>query len=310
MAGFRELLAVEWDDHAVEVFRRNFPHIPVHHGDIADLDPALLGLRPGELDVLDGSPPCQGFSTSGKRQIDDPRNQLFRQFVRLLTAWQPKVFVMENVSGMVKGKMRSLFNEILTELRSAPPGYKVTARLVDASYLGVPQMRKRMIFVGVRSDLALDPVHPLPVTRPVTVFQALEGLDDPGIFEEPTGRGATLARIVAPGMSGATSLQHRGSSTTSFFSCLRLSWNRPANTITKEVRPSLGAGFLHPDENRFMGTRELARLQSFPDEFDWGDGNYRQIHARIGNSVAPLMMRAVASTIRDEILARIGAPVG
>ena len=108
MAGFRELLAVEWNDNAVETFNLNFLNVPVYHGDIAKLSVSrcldLAGLDgPGELDLLDGSPPCQGFSTAGKRQIDDPRNSLFREFVRLLRGSRPRVIVMENVSGLVKG---------------------------------------------------------------------------------------------------------------------------------------------------------------------------------------------------------------
>ena len=88
MAGYRELLAVEWDDHAVETFKLNFPDVPVWHGDIAKLSVEeclkITGLQLGELDVLDGSPPCQGFSTAGKRRMDDGRNTLFREYVRLL----------------------------------------------------------------------------------------------------------------------------------------------------------------------------------------------------------------------------------
>jgi len=155
MAGYRELLAVEWDDHAVETFRLNFPEVPVFHGDIAKLSVEeclkLSGLKPGGLDVLDGSPPCQGFSTAGKRRMDDGRNQLFREYVRLLRGIQPKVLVMENVSGMVKGKMKLIFAEILRELKES--GYHVSGRLMNAMYYGVPQSRQRMIFIGVRSDL-------------------------------------------------------------------------------------------------------------------------------------------------------------
>ena len=108
MAGFRELLANEWDDNAVQTFKLNFPDVPVIQGDIAKLTVEevlnIIGLKPGELDVFDGSPPCQGFSTAGKRVMDDPRNGLYKEYVRLLRGLQPKVFVMENVSGMVKGK--------------------------------------------------------------------------------------------------------------------------------------------------------------------------------------------------------------
>jgi len=155
MAGYRELLAVEWDDHAVATFRLNFPDVPVYHGDIAKLSVEeclrLAGIGPGELDVLDGSPPCQGFSTAGKRRMDDGRNTLFREYVRLLRGLRPKVLIMENVSGMVKGKMKLIFAEILKELKES--GYHVSARLMNAMYYGVPQSRQRMIFVGVREDI-------------------------------------------------------------------------------------------------------------------------------------------------------------
>jgi DNA (cytosine-5)-methyltransferase 1 len=155
MAGYRELLAVEWDDHAVETFKLNFSDVPVWHGDIAKLSVdeclKITGLKPGELDVLDGSPPCQGFSTAGKRKMDDGRNQLFREYVRLLQGLKPKVFVMENVSGMVKGKMKLIFADILRELRAS--GYHVSARLMNAMYFGVPQSRQRIIIIGVREDL-------------------------------------------------------------------------------------------------------------------------------------------------------------
>ena len=126
MAGYRELLAVEWDDNAVATFRLNFPGVPVHHGDIARLSVAdclrLAAIAPGELDVLDGSPPCQGFSTAGKRDLHDPRNDLFREYVRLLRGLRPRALVMENVSGMVKGRMKLVFADILRELKGS--GYR------------------------------------------------------------------------------------------------------------------------------------------------------------------------------------------
>lgn len=158
MAGYRELLAVEWDDNAVDTLRTNFPHLDVYHGDIAKLsvDDVLTrtGLAVGRLDVLDGSPPCQGFSTAGKRDMGDERNQLFREYVRLLRGLRPRVFVMENVSGMVNGKMKLIFAEILRELKFS--GYVVSARLLNAKHYGVPQSRERMIFVGVRDDLSAE----------------------------------------------------------------------------------------------------------------------------------------------------------
>ena len=140
---------------ARDTFKLNFPEVPVWHGDIAKLSIEeclrITGLQPGELDVLDGSPPCQGFSTAGKRKMDDGRNQLFREYVRLLRGLEPKVFVMENVRGMVLGRMKLIFAEIMRELKAS--GYKVSARLMNAMYFGVPQSRQRMIFIGIREDL-------------------------------------------------------------------------------------------------------------------------------------------------------------
>jgi site-specific DNA-cytosine methylase len=152
MAGYRELLAVEWDDNAVETFKLNFLDVPVYHGDIVKLSVEecmrLAGVEEGDLDLLDGSPPCQSFSSAGKRDMNDPRGQLFREFVRLLRGLKPKVFVMENVPGLVKGKMKLVFAEIMRELKAS--GYQVRCKKLNAMYFYVPQSRERLIFIGVR----------------------------------------------------------------------------------------------------------------------------------------------------------------
>jgi DNA (cytosine-5)-methyltransferase 1 len=292
MVGFRELLAAEWEGNAVEVFRRNFPEVQVYPGDIGKLRPSILGIPAGTLDVLDGSPPCQGFSTSGRRNLDDPRNDLFREFVRLLDAWQPRVFVMENVSGMVRGDMRAIFATALDALRAAGPGYRVAVRLVDASRLGVPQARQRLIFIGTRNGLGVAPRHPKPHRYVPTVRDAWYDLDSPGEYPPLSRKFAVLAPLIPPGRNGNEALRRAGRAS-GFWDKWRLRWDRPANTITKT-----GPNLLHPNEHRALGIRELSRLQSFPDEFDWGRSSYTEIHARIGNSVPPMMMRAIATAVR------------
>ena len=129
-----------------------------------------IGIKKGELDLFDGSPPCQAFSTAGKRAkgwgkaktyehgAKQCNERLFDEYVRLLRGLMPKTFVAENVSGLVKGVAKGMFLEILAALKAS--GYRVTCRVLDAQWLGVPQMRQRTIFVGVREDLGLDPVHP------------------------------------------------------------------------------------------------------------------------------------------------------
>lgn len=292
MAGYRELLAVEWDNNAVETFRLNFPDVPVYHGDIAALTVdevlQLTGLQPGELDVLDGSPPCQGFSTAGKRILDDPRNGLFREYVRLLRGLQPKVFVMENVSGMVKGKMKLVFAEIMRELKAS--GYRVSARLLNAMYFGVPQSRQRMIFVGVREDLGKEPSHPQAWSVPVTVRNAWQELAQtegdlaPALLKDNW----QMTRV----LEGKERYKH--------FGLVRVEWNQCSNTIQKDAGNTT-TGMIHPSDNRRMTAPEIKRLASFPDVFQM-IGAFKEQWARIGNSVPPLFMRAIAEHIRKELL--------
>lgn len=299
MAGFRELLAVEWEQNAVDTFRLNFPHVPVYHGDIAKLSVEeclrLAGLKPGELTVFDGSPPCQGFSTSGKREIGDARNQLFREYCRLLQGLQPRAFVMENVSGMVKGDFKLVFAEILRTLKAC--GYRVKARLLNAMFFGVPQSRERMIFVGVRDDIGREPSHPSGWSEPITPRTAFVDAD--------TSDGKSLApwllKAAAEMDAGNYShehvarafIKHKGTPGSSVGTKL-LSLDRPSCTIIKQ---EIGVcGIIHPNRTRYLSTGELRRIGSFPDAFHFTDR--KRAVERIGNSVPPLLMRSIAAHVR------------
>lgn len=187
MAGFRIGWASEFIPAAQDTYRANAaPYTILDTRDIREVTPeeilAALGLAVGELDLWDGSPPCSDFSTAGKgsagwgrvkaysdthQRVDD----LFFEYARLLKGLQPRTFVAENVSGLVKGKAKGYFKLILAELKAA--GYRVEARLLNASRLGVPQARQRMIFIGVREDLGLSPAYPRPLPYVYTVRDAL-----------------------------------------------------------------------------------------------------------------------------------------
>jgi DNA (cytosine-5)-methyltransferase 1 len=312
MAGFRELLAVEWDDNAVETFKLNFPDISVYHGDIAKLSVEEVlqttELQPGELDILDGSPPCQGFSTAGKRVFEDDRNQLFREYVRLLRGLKPKVFVMENVSGMIKGKMKLIFAEILRELKAS--GYKVSARLLNAMYFNVPQSRQRLIFIGVREDLRIEPSHPKGENIPLTVKEALEYIKNEKWELDWTNHiqdSVIYPRIIK--MKQGDSYD-KYSPNGSGFTLQRISFNKPCPTIQKTVNHSASSdGLLHYSENRKLTISEVKRLCSFPDEFKF-IGDFINQWARLGNAVMPLFMRSIANHIKNEILSKVDATGG
>lgn len=292
MAGYRELLAVEWDANAVATFRLNLPEVPVHQGDIAKLPVEdclrLAGLVPGELDVLDGSPPCQGFSTAGRRVLDDPRNELFREFVRLLRGLRPRAFVLENVPGLVRGKMRLVFADMLRELRAS--GYLVSARVLDAAYFRVPQHRRRLIVIGVRDDLGILPTHPRAATGPTSYEAAVADLSGTAQCGPPP----------TPLREQRWRATRRGDAHPERFSLLRLAWDRPAPTV---LGVSGSGGHMHPDEPRLLNVAELRRVASFPDQFEFA-GDWTSAVSRIGNSVPPLFMRAIAEHVARQLLPR------
>lgn len=290
MAGYRELLAVEWDQNAVDTFRLNFPDVPVWHGDIAKLsvDECLerAGIVPGELDVFDGSPPCQGFSTAGKREMADPRNQLFWEYVRLLRGLQPRVFVMENVSGMVKGKMKLIFADILRELKAS--GYVVSARLMNAMYFNVPQSRQRMIFIGVREDLCVGASHPRGADRPF----------GPNIEHDvPADLFLTSAQFA---QIDAHRKRHeaRGNG----FGWQLVTPDKPSAAIVKNMEIGgantrlvrVGA------QHRYLSNNEIKQIGSYPYQFQFLERE--SMIERIGNSVPLLFMRSIAAHIRVQIL--------
>lgn len=245
---------------------------------------------------------CQGFSTSGRRAFTDTRNTLFTEFVRLLRGLQPKVFVMENVSGLVKGKMKLIFAEMLRELKAS--GYQVSARLLNAAHYGVPQSRQRLIVIGVRNDLNISPTHPVGCYAPVSVRQALAGCA-PSEIIPVAGKNLRMIARLKPAASGS---ERNRAAVRVFgkvrnFNFIRLKWSRPSPTIPKTMRISetFGAGLVMPDDNRYVSIAELKRLGSFPDEFKFV-GSFEQKWARIGNSVPPLLMRVIAQHIREKVL--------
>jgi DNA (cytosine-5)-methyltransferase 1 len=188
LAGFEVRAAVELAEVPRRSYRENFGWEPLGL-DVREMTAATLldaaGVGVGELDLLDGSPPCTPFSTVGKRQrgwrvevehagkrqrVDD----LFLEFARLVDGVRPRALVAENVTGLAHGTARGYFRMVLGALRSC--GYRVAARVLDAQWLGVPQRRQRVFVVGVRDDLGVEPPFPVPLGYRYSVRGALPGL--------------------------------------------------------------------------------------------------------------------------------------
>lgn len=304
LAGGKVLMAVENDKNAANTYRLNFPDTDLYFGDIAVLTVdevfSRTGLRPGELDVFDGSPPCQGFSSAGKRQMSDKRNVLFEQYVRLLKGLQPKVFVMENVPGLITGNMKFIFAQIVKDLKSA--GYRVKAKVLNAKNYQVAQSRERLIFIGIREDLQLDPVFPVGSTNIISCKEALIGVKiDEAEREYLLKVGAENKSyqywdVIPIGQSLAKVLQRNYG-----YSLVRLDPNKPCYTITKSQANIKMYGMRHWSEKRAFAVAEFKRFASYPDSFQFS-GKYSDAVARIGNSVPPNLMKAIASTVYDSIL--------
>ncbi len=271
-AGGKIRLAVDNNADAVATYRANFPGTPVCHGDITNLSVEeccrLAQVRPGELDVCDASPPCQGFSTLGNRDFADRRNQLFMECVRILCGLRPKVFLIENVSGMVKGDMKLLFVEYLRDMKAA--GYRVRARLLDAKYFNVAQSRKRIIFVGIRNDLGIEPTHPRAQSSPLSVREALKLAGEGGIRSDNQYHKKDPWR----------------------------SLDLPCRAITRHPPILLLDG-----HQRRLTVDECAVISGFPKNWQWGRSAYQMI----ANSVPPPLMRAIAEHVRDNVLAVMDA---
>lgn len=306
MAGYKILLANEFVESAIKTYALNkSPTTILDSSDIRVLDAENIlnqaKLKVGELDILDGSPPCNTFSLMGKRDKSWGKVQsyhsktqicddLFFEYSRILKALQPKVFVAENVPGMVMGRSKGYFIIILKSLKDA--GYRVTVRELDSSKLGVPQVRKRIIFIGVRNDLELEPMFPTPLKYGYVLRDVLNNLN-PKILKEDwldsSRHKKTYNKIV-----NLSQGQH-----STFHSTKRAHYEKPVCTINGGAGSH--GGVYHPTENRKFTIPELKRICSFPDDYEFV-GSKAEQGARLGLAVPPVMMFHIASTIKKYIL--------
>jgi DNA (cytosine-5)-methyltransferase 1 len=380
-AGFDVVAAVEYDAVHAAVHHFNFPLTEVVCRDAAKLSAEELleaadagreahghvGRWSGEIDLIAGGPPCQGFSLMGKRLIDDPRNQLVFHFFRLVAAIRPKFFVMENVPGMRIGGHKSILEQLIHEFEAEDIGYRVVrpVQVLDAAAFGVPQARSRVILFGARDDQELPDYPAAPFRsrrdkRPSDlpygpcVADAISDLPDldefaellrtdevllpaalwrqnekgaslyarrlRGVEDDPTDR--SHPREWSPRLlTSSMRTKHTQVSIDRFAATksgavepisrfLRLDPNGISNTLRAGTGSERGAYTsprpIHPSLPRVISVREAARLHSFPDWFRFHRTKWHGFR-QIGNAVAPLVGRAVGTSITDAL--RVDPPV-
>ena len=307
-AGYRVLAAVEIDQKACETYRANHREVKLLVGDIRQVSAAKLlrstGLKKGELDLLAGCPPCQGFSTlrarNGQAAAADPRNDLVDEFARLAIALRPKMIMMENVPALARYEKFINFVE-----RLSASGYRVITKVLDVSDFGVPQRRKRLILSASRVG---QPRLAAEATVRTTVREAIGGLPPAGrsgdaLHDIPTKhRSARVqAMIEAIPKNGGSrhslpdSMKLACHGRTSGFNDVygRMSWEDVSPTITSGCsNPSKGR-FIHPHENRPITLREAAILQGFPVDYHFVVSHGKEaIALMIGNALPPKFITA------------------
>lgn len=320
MSGFRVLWASEFVPAAQESYRANMRKgtildcrdvKKVHAAEIL----SAAGLKSGELDCLTGSPPCQGFSRAGLREEGwgkghkyahgavQNNEELFSEYIRVRNGLMPRTFMAENVGGLVRGKAKGFFLEILAELKQ---GYRVEVRVLDAQWLGVPQRRQRVIFVGVRNDLGLDPAFPCPLPYRYSVRDALPWLDGGGprnhfLVEKETD----ISRFA---IGAEYDRLNPGQQSDRYFNLFRASASEPSPTVLSSSGfYESAAAVMHPTEKRRFSIAELKRICGAPDDVVL-TGSFANQWERLGNSVPPVMAMWMATALRDRVLLPARAP--
>ena len=320
-AGFNIVLGIDNDAKALETFVLNHKNSKSICGDITQINyeeqiKPLLGGK--QIDIIIGGPPCQGMSLSGPRRFDDPRNKLYLSYIRLVQEIQPKAFVIENVPGLVGlfgGQIKDSILEKFTEM-----GYRIEYKILCSADYGVPQNRKRVIFVGtkigefkypecspnvVTCNMALSDLPSLEdelgdeildyALPPQNAYQQLMRKDSTKVLNHVAAKHSekvkNIISLVPDGGNYKDLPEEYRNSRNFHVAWTRFASNKPAPTIDTGHRHHF-----HYKYNRVPTVRECARLQSFPDDFKFL-GNKTQQFRQVGNAVPPLMAKAIAEQV-------------
>ena len=340
LAGGKILAINEFVEEAQNTYRENYPNTTIVPGDIKELTGTYLmeqaGVKVSELDILDGSPPCSAFSMAGSishgggnthadafnktKQYSDIKGvenveDLFFEFLRVAKDIKPKVIIGENVEGLTMGEAKEYFHKIQNTFEEI--GYLIVANVLDASYFGVPQSRKRCFFIGVREDVAekvginfmtMYQLYPDKNDVRTTLGEAIndvvnedkEELDyliDKISPEKAVGK--TLMKMPKDPDKVLTGMDYHEKG--HHFNLKRSSLRKPCPTITAMGNLAGVAGTCHPLEDRKFTIKELKRIMSLPEDFKL-TGQHKQQSERIGRMVPPLMMKALAESVYNKVL--------
>lgn len=306
-AGFENVFSVDIEPAFCETYKTNFPSHMIINKDISEIDNefinhALLVKKIESVDVVIGGPPCQGFSMAGnigRKFLDDKRNYLFKEFARIVGIIQPRFFVMENVARLYTHDKGKTIKEILKAFEDL--GYTVKCSILNAVDYGVPQLRKRVFIIGSKENLAIKfPKRNIEknktVKESIAHFPKLNSGESSNIpnHEAMNHTKSMLDKmkyIVDGGNRNQipTNLRPKSGDVRKY---IRYKSNEPSVCITGDMRK-----VFHYSQNRALTVRELAAIQSFPDNFIFKGSRISQ-QQQVGNSVPPLMAEAIADALK------------
>jgi DNA (cytosine-5)-methyltransferase 1 len=303
-AGFITIFANDFDKDACETYSKNIDNNIICKS-ITDIsnNEIIEKIKDKEVDVVIGGPPCQGFSLAGnigRKFADDPRNHLFNEFLRVVQVTNPKVFVMENVARLYSHNYGKTRQEIIDKFSQI--GYHVKCFVVNAADFGVPQNRRRIIIIGSKKDLTIKLTTPKHNTK--TVFDAIGDLPVLENGQECKSVPNHTAMKHTEQMLKKMSFIKNGGSRNDIPNdirptsgdvrkYIRYDSEKPSHTVTGDMRK-----IFHYSQNRALTVRELARLQSFDDNFVFC-GNSISQQQQVGNAVPPLMAHEIAKQIKE-----------
>lgn len=296
MSGLEGVCGLDWFKEAGMTYRRNFHHRHVE-GDIAKPEVKKIfyeavkeGLKGRQLTVVAGGFPCQGFSMAGNRIIDDPRNSLYKEMLEIVKNLQPEYVICENVTGLRTMLRGGVERKILSDFEEA--GYKMNVATLCAADYFTPQKRQRVIFIGNR--IGATNYHPRPIltkdkykTTGEAIADLMDHPSDPTFNHVPTKHRADMAQRMLDLPEGKS--LYKGYSD---------AWKKcPWNEASCTIKENHGGVNIHPKLPRVLTAREMARIQSFPDDFVF-EGNKNKQLVQIGNAVPPLLGKAIGLAIQ------------
>ena len=309
-AGFENVFSVEFNPAFAKTYERNFPSHHLIIEDIKSISDERIRemIKDIEVDVIVGGPPCQGFSIAGnigRTFMEDERNELFREFVRFVSLVKPSVFVMENVAAMATHNKGKTVELIVEAFEKAGLGYRVKWDVLNSVKFGVAQERRRIVVVGVRKDIKTEFRYPEEMKEIYTVKDAIgdlpplksgESSDIPN--HAAMNHSAQMLEKMSYVKDGGDRMdipEHLRPRSGDIRKYIRYDSKKPSVCITGDMRK-----VFHYEQNRALTARELARIQSFPDDFVF-EGSSIQIQQQIGNAVPPKLAEKIALQIEEAL---------